>query len=142
MVLFRCILCLSLKGLQVIVMCIPSLFQASDVTSLFTSKLQRNNWVLTTHDFYYASYGDLVDDKCTVIYGVHASTASIVSRMNPASTPILRPKPISNFLHEEFNDSNFAVCFGRQYIDQYSENKMMARDPMPTPLYLQRRIFC
>eukprot|EP00956_Cyclotella_meneghiniana_P008386 scaffold11286_cov51-Cyclotella_meneghiniana.AAC.2 len=114
-------------------MCIPSIFQASDVTSAFISKLQRDNWVLSTHEFLFATYGDSVDDKCTVIYGVHASTASVTKPMNPISAPILRPKPIVDYIHEDFNKSNFAVCFGRQHIDQYSDGNMTARDPMPTP---------
>eukprot|EP00956_Cyclotella_meneghiniana_P032499 scaffold89719_cov47-Cyclotella_meneghiniana.AAC.1 len=122
------------KGLQIIVMIIPSIFQASTVSTQFLSTLGSANWVLSTHEYHYSSYGDSVDDKCTVIYGVHASVTSIATPILPLSSPIIRPKPVSDYIHEDFNKANFAVCFGRQFIDQFTDNNLMARDPMPSPL--------
>eukprot|EP00956_Cyclotella_meneghiniana_P028882 scaffold68484_cov41-Cyclotella_meneghiniana.AAC.4 len=121
------------KGLQIFIMCIPSIFQPSIVSTQFVSALERVHWKTSTYVYHYSSYGDSIDDNCAVIYGVHSSVTSVVTPITQLSSPIIRPKPISDYIHENFNKVNYAVCFGRQHIDQYSDNNLTARDPMPTP---------
>jgi hypothetical protein len=134
-----------MKSLQTFAVIIPSLLHVQEATDNFSSILHKVGWVISANRLDFAANGDSIDYYCTVLHGVHKSTASIVHPLSVITPPHTRSKPISDFIHKDYNSETYSVSFARQYLHQYSDDKLIAVDPMPSPpprsLYFSRRMY-
>jgi hypothetical protein len=121
------------KGLQVFVIYIPSLFHVEEVSDKFQIALKRDGWTLQISDIDFPTFGDSIDDRCSVIMGVHRSTQANVAPLLVVTPPSSPPKAISDFVFDKFNESCYAVSFSRKYIDQHPTGNLKIVDSMPTP---------
>ena len=122
------------RGLQTFAFLIPSIFDFDAVTSRFCTTVETDGWVIHTQSIDFAAFGDSIDDYCGVILGVHRSTAPTVAPICLHTPPVRRSKPIKDFIHTAFNESNYAVSFTRQLIDQYSpDDALIAVDVPASP---------
>lgn len=112
---------------------IPSTLHIKEASSKFTSWLQRSGWIMSQHHVAFASFGDSVDDYCTAIFGVHQCTNSVVTPMSIIEPPPIRSKPVANYIHDAYHNQSYSISFARRYIEQYSDDSLVAVDPMPTP---------
>jgi hypothetical protein len=124
----------AVKGLQVFAILIPSVFQAEEVSDAFCSILTKDGWILHTNEVDYPSFGDSIDDRCSVILGVHQSAQANAQPITLITPPSSVPKPIADFILEQFNDTCYAVSFSKSSIEQYPSGTLRAVDPLPTPL--------
>ena len=121
------------RGLQTVVIIVPSLFQVNTVSKEFQSLLIKDDWALSTRLLDFPLFGDSIDDSTTVVLGVHRTAQSSTAELAIASSPKQRCRPISDFIHDEFNKSNYAVSFSKADIPRFSSpNGLIAAEPQPT----------
>jgi hypothetical protein len=108
---------------------IPDLDGAA--TRKFVSGLERAHWVVSRHVVKYADVGDSVDDSCVILTATHKSCALTVEPIKLIMPPKPEPKPLGAYIHDPFNCSQYAVCYGRHDAAYNSEEacQMVCNDP-------------
>jgi hypothetical protein len=94
------------QGLQVFLIVVPSQFKVNEVSTKFQSKLTNDRWILSVSSLEFPSFGDSIDDTTNVILGVHRSTEATATALTLLAPPKQCCKPISEFIHAKFNESN------------------------------------
>ena len=114
---------------MVVAIVIPDL--DGTATRRFASGLERAHWVVSRHVMKYAGVGDSVDDSCVILTATHSSCAPTVEPIKLNMPPKREPKPLGAYIHEPFNRSQYAVCYGRHDAAFNSEEtrQMVCSDP-------------
>jgi hypothetical protein len=90
---------------------IPDLDETA--TRKFASGLEQAQWFASRHVVRYANVGDSVDDSCVILTATHTSCAPTVEPIQLIMPPKLEIKPLGAYIHDPFNFSQYAVCYGR-----------------------------
>ena len=135
-----------MRGLQLFVMLIPSLFHIEEASDKFLTTLRRHGWIINEQDIDFTNVGDSIDDRCQALLGVHCTAQSTVPPLTVLTPPVTEGcKPINEFIHKPFNDMTYVISFSRSSINQHSDSDLTAIDPIPAPplrsQYMAKRLY-
>jgi hypothetical protein len=102
----------TLRDLQVVVAIVLSDHDGHCITG-FVKTMHLNGWKISKHDVSFPVNGDSIAGACHIIVAVHSSCASTVEPILLKEPPPTPPQPLSSFLWEPFNRTEYSVSLAK-----------------------------
>ena len=77
------------------------------VIRIFTQRLGKEQWLLTTIKIRSSDFCDSIDGGCTVIYGVNTNSHEHTTPINLPEPPKSHPQPIAECIYKPFNRTEY-----------------------------------
>eukprot|EP01082_Thalassiosira_pseudonana_P008343 g7453.t1 g7453 contig24:661092-664348(-) len=112
----------------------------------FIRTLNDDKWRLSECNSHLSAFGDSINDDVRVLFGVHRCTAPTVEPLSLITPPHIQCRPISDFIHDKFQHSSYAISFAKDsinFVDDTSRfTAVLPKSPsIPTSAQTSRRLY-
>jgi hypothetical protein len=108
--------------------------------------LNDDKWRLSEYNSHLSAFGDSISDNVCVLLGVHRCTAPTVEPLSPITPPHIHCRPVSDFIHDKFQHSSYAISFAKDSINFVDDTSRFTvsrpkSSSIPTLAQTSRRLY-